>query len=242
MHDFTRSPAFPNTRWTIVARSTGADEPARHKALSELCELYWPPVYAFVRGKGNSPHDAEDLVQGFFAQILSRNDFAHADPSKGKLRTFLLASLKNYMANERHKAGRQKRGGGIAVLSLDQDEAEAHCHVPEPQDDTTPDKLYQRQWVVTLLDQVLRKLGARYAEDGKGEVFETLKAALTPGAPMAPYAEIAARLGMNEPAVRVAVHRLKQRYGALLRETVADTLGPDENPEEEIAAMMSCFD
>lgn len=242
MRDLTRAHSFPNTRWTVVARSGAADDAVRQKALAELCELYWPPVYAFVRGRGHTPHDAEDLVQGLFADLLAREDFAQTDAAKGRLRTFLLAAAKNYMANEARKAGRQKRGGGTAPLSLDLDAAEERCQVPEPADETTPDKLYQRQWVVTLLNHVLEELGTRYARDGKAGLFDVLKPALTPGAPMAPYAEIAPRVGMSEGALKVAVHRLRHRYGTLLRETVADTLGPGEDPEEEIRAMMTAFD
>lgn len=241
MPDFTRANRFPNTRWTMVARSSDADDAIRKKALSELCELYWPPVYAFIRSKGNSPHDAEDLAQGFFAQILERDDIAKTDASKGKLRSFLLASVKNFMANEWRKASRQKRGGEQAVLSLNQNDAETRFHVPEPSDDTTPDKVYERQWVMTLLAHVLEELGERYKDDGKEALFEALKPTLTPGAPMPPYAEVAARLEMSESALKVAVHRLKQRYGTLLRETIADTIGPDEDPEEELGHLLSVF-
>lgn len=243
MADLTRAYQFPNTRWTMVARSVEDDAERRLTALDELCRLYWPPVYAFVRSKGNTPHDAEDLVQGFFAKLLSRDDLAHLDQSKGKLRSFLLASVKNYMANEWEKATRQKRGGGIAVLSLDQSEAEDHCFViPEPKESTTPDVIFQRQWIMTTLKHVLGELGVRYEKDGKEALFESLKPTLTPGAPMAPYAEIAETLGMSVSAVKMAVRRLKQRYAQLLCETVADTLGPEEDPEEEIAALMGSFD
>lgn len=241
MPEFTRANQFPNTRWTMVARSSDADDSTRQRALSELCELYWPPVYAFIRSKGNSPHDAEDLAQGFFADLLSREDLASTDASKGKLRSFLLASVKNFMAKEWRKASRQKRGGGQAVLSLNQDEGETRFHVPEPKDESSPDKVYERQWVMTLLAHVLEELGVRYEKDGKGDLFETLKPTLTPGAPMAPYVEVAEQLGMSESALKVAVHRLKQRYGTLLRETIADTLGPDEDPEEELGHLMTAF-
>ena len=242
MSDFTRANQFPNTRWTMVARSTEADDTTRQKALSELCELYWPPIYAFIRSKGNSPHDAEDLAQGFFASVLARQDIGKTDASKGKLRSFFLASVKNYMANEHRKNTRQKRGSGQAVLSLNLDEAETRFHVPEPRDDNSPDKVYQQQWVMTLLSHVLENLGTRYEKDGKGELFKALKPALTPGAPMAPYSELAPTLGLSESALKVAVHRLKQRYGTLLRETIADTLGPDEDPEEELGQLMTVFE
>jgi RNA polymerase sigma-70 factor (ECF subfamily) len=242
MFKLTHAYQFPKTRWTIVARSGDTDETTRQTALGELCELYWPPVYAFVRSKGNSPQDAEDIVQGFFARLLERNDFSRADPSKGKMRWFLLASVKNHMANEVRNATCQKRGGETAPLSIDLHDAEERCLVPEPADHLAPDKIFQRQWVITLLDHVLQKLEKRYSDDGKAELFNALKPTLTPGTRIPPHAETANRLGMNEDALRVAVHRLRQRYARELRNTIADTLGPGEDPEEEIRAMMTAFD
>lgn len=241
MPEFTHAHQFPSTRWTIVGQAAGNDQAIRRKALTELCELYWPPVYAFIRSKGNSPHDAEDLAQGFFAQLLTREDLAHTDASKGKLRTFLLRAAKNYMSNEWKKANRQKRGGGKVLLSLDAGEGETLYRAPEPRDDLTPDRVFERQWVLTLLKHVLSQLERRYEKDGKAPLFEALKPTLTPGAPMPPYAEVAAALEMSEAALKVAVHRLRQRYGVLLKECIADTLGPGEDPDEELSSLMTAF-
>ena len=145
------------------------------------------------------------------------------------------------MANEWKKVSRQKRGGGQALLSLDWDEAESRLHVPEPQDDTTPDILFERQWVLTLLEHVLKELGKRDEADGKSQFFSLLKPALTPGAPMSPYAEIAAQLDMSESSLKVAVHRLRQRYGAMLKAAIADTQGPDEDADAEWSHLMTVF-
>ncbi|MEM7146753.1 MAG: sigma-70 family RNA polymerase sigma factor [Verrucomicrobiota bacterium] len=236
------NPQFPDTRWTLVLQIRDPENPdARQRALSDLCEAYWPPVYAFVRSKGNAPADAEDLTQGFFAHLLAHNAIAQADADRGKLRTFLLASVKNYMTNEWKKAHRQKRGGDKTILSLDADNAETRFHPPERGHDLTPDKVYERQWALTLLDQVLKKLHDKYKTDGKAILFDTLKPYLTPGAATPPHAEVATQLDMSESAVKVAVHRLRQRYAKLLRETIADTLAPEEDPEQELTHLLNVF-
>lgn len=241
MADRSHLHLFPSTRWTLVARAGHFDEATRTKALSELCELYWPPVYAFVRSKGNSPADAEDITQGFFAKLLSREDLARTDRDRGKLRSFLLAAVKNYMSSEWRKANRQRRGGDRVVLSLNQEEAEGHLHAHELKDETTPDKVFERQWALTLLSHALQRLEERYREDGKGALFDYLKPALTPGAPMQSYGKIAAELGLSVSAMKVGVHRLRQRYGVMLRQTIADTLGPGEDADEELRHLRSVF-
>jgi RNA polymerase sigma factor (sigma-70 family) len=242
MSGHTHAHHFPNTRWTIVAQSANADEGTRRKALVELCELYWPPVYAYVRSKGNSPHDAEDITQGFFEELLSHDNFAKADAAKGKLRSFLLASVNNYITNQWKKASRQKRGGGKAVFSLDIDDPELRFHTPEPADPITPDVLYERQWALTLLEHALGDvLGVKYETAGKGALFDALKPALTPDVPMASYAELATQLDLSKSALKVAIHRLRQRYGKLLRENIADTLGPGEDVDTELQHLLSVF-
>ena len=232
---------FPQTRWTLIARSSDLDGQTRTKALTELCELYWPPVYAFIRSRGHSPHDAEDLVQGFFARLLERSDFACVDESRGRLRTFLLSAVTNYMNSEWTKENRQKRGGGRVILSLDDTTAESRVHLLEPSDDLTPDRVFERQWAMTLLDQVFTQLRQRYEETGKLTLFSALQGTLTPAGLDRPMADIAAELNLTLSNLKVASHRLRQRYAALLRETLADTLVEGEDPDEELAHLISNF-
>ncbi len=242
MAEPSRPHPFPATRWSIVLRSADADEATRHKALGELCEIYWPPIYAYLRGQGKSSQDAEDLKQGLFAEILARDDFARTDRSKGKLRSFLLASLKNHQINEWRRTNRQKRGGGVELIPLHSGDAETRFGPQEPADRITPDKPFLRQGLRSLLDHALGRLERRYSENGNARLFQALKPALTPGAPIDSYAELAGRLGLSESALKVAVHRLRQRFGIVLREAVADTIGPDEDADEELRHLMTAFD
>ena len=239
--DRTGHQPFPQTRWTLIAKSSDVDGQTRTKALTELCELYWPPVYAFVRSRGQSPHDAEDLVQGFFARLLERSDFACVDESRGRLRTFLLSAVTNYMNTAWEKENRQKRGGGRVILSLDDTTAESLVHLPEPTDDLTPDRIFERQWALTLLDQVFTQLRQRYEENGKLTLFNALQGTLTPVGLDRPMADIATELDLTLSNLKVASHRLRQRYATLLRETLADTLTEGEDPDEELAHLITNF-
>ena len=216
----------------MVLAAGQPDTTKAYDALTRLCQTYWHPLYAYVRRLGYSPHDAQDLTQEFFARLLARNSLAGADESRGRFRSYLLAALKHFLANEWDKARAQKRGGGQIPIPIDPAAAETGC-VFEPADPVTAEKIYERRWALTLLDLVLRRLRQEYAVTGREKVFEELKPTLTEARRSVRYAEIAIRLGSSEGAVKVAVHRLRQRYREVLRAEIADTVaGPGEVEDE----------
>jgi RNA polymerase sigma-70 factor (ECF subfamily) len=212
---------FPTTLWTVVLRAGGDKSAEAQAALTQLCQGYWYPLYSFVRHRGYSPHDAQDLTQAFFAQLLEKRGLGCVDPEQGRFRTFLLASLKNFLANAWDRSQAQKRGGGQTILSLEQERGETRYQL-EPSHDWTPERHFERQWAVTLLEQVLAALSAEYHAEGKGDLFEELKAVLTGQA--GAYAEMAVRLRRSEGAIKVAVHRLRHRYRELMRARIAETV------------------
>ncbi|MDF1851142.1 MAG: sigma-70 family RNA polymerase sigma factor [Verrucomicrobiales bacterium] len=232
---------FPTTQWSLIARVAKYDDERRSQALEELCQLYWPPVYAFIRSKGASRAEAEDLTQGFFADLLARDDFAKVSSEMGKLRTFLLSSSRNYMANDWRSKQCLKRGGGAEVVSLDLTNENSEERIIEPEEKDTPESIFDRQWALTLLHHVVESLRQRYEAKGQGSLFEALRFVISSGSPGTTYKEIAAAEGMSESAVKVAAHRLKERYGQLLRETIADTLIDDAGVSEELRDLMSAF-
>jgi RNA polymerase sigma factor (sigma-70 family) len=236
----SRLKPFPTTQWSLIVRAAADDPADREKALAEICTLYWPPVYAFIRSRGNSPHDAEDLTQGLFAELLGRNDFARADANHGRLRSYLLAAACNHLTEVHRRKHRLKRGGYDVVLAIDAEVAELCCLIPEPTDDMSPDRVFERQWAITVMEGVLTALQERYEKKGQGALFQALKPFLM-ATSAAPQAELAEELGMSAQTLRVSLHRLRQRYGELLRQTVKNTLGPQESVEEEIAHLMSAF-
>ena len=205
-----------------------------------MCQTYWHPLYAYVRRLGHSPPDAQDLTQEFFARLLEKNYLADADESRGRFRSFLLAALKHFLANEWDKASAQKRGGGQILIPIDFNAAETTCHF-EPADETTAEKIFERRWALTLLDQVLRRLRAEFVRDGKEKLFEELKPTLTEASRSVRYAEIAARLGATEGAVKVAVHRLRQRYREVLRAEIADTVASPGEVEDELRSLFAAL-
>lgn len=232
---------FATTHWTVVLAAGHGATPQADRALEELCRTYWYPLYAYVRRQGRSKEDAEDLTQGFFASFLRRNYLEGVSSEKGRFRAFLLGALKHYLANEHDRASRQKRGGGVTHLSLDWQDADSRYQV-DPADHLSPDKLYDRAWAVALLEQVIGRLRAECAAEGKPEVFEALKPFLMVGKGEVPYAEAAARLGMNEGTARVAAHRLRKRYRELLRQEIAQTLADPADLEEEMGALFAAFE
>jgi DNA-directed RNA polymerase specialized sigma24 family protein len=209
-------------------------------ALEELCHTYWYPLYAYVRRRGCSREDAEDLTQAFFARFLEKNYLEGLTSEKGRFRAFLLAALKHFLANEWDRAKRQKRGGGVANLSLDWQSADTRFGV-EPADNLSPDKLYDRTWALTLLERVIMQLRDENGAEGKARSFEQLKPFLMSGKGAIPCAQAAAALDMTESAVRVAVHRLRRRYRELLRKEIAQTLSHPEQVDEEMRALLSAF-
>lgn len=225
-------PAFVTTHWSVVLGAGSNDTVQARDALARLCQTYWPPLYAYVRRLGRSPHDAQDLTQEFFALLLEKNYLADVDASRGRFRSFLLASFKHFLVNEWRRARAQKRGGGQIPISIDAAFAETSCRF-EPADPSNAEKIFERRWALTLLDRVLRRLREEFVRDGKERLFEQLKPTLTEASRTVRYAEIAARLGTSEGAMKVAVHRLRQRYRELLRAEIAETVsGPDEVEDE----------
>ncbi len=231
---------FATTRWTLVLQAGAVAEPEARRALEDLCQLYWYPLYAYVRRQGYSREDAEDMTQGFFARFLQRNYLEGLCVEKGRFRAFLLGSLKHYLANEYDRARCQKRGGGAALLSLDWASADSRYQV-EPPDHLSPDKLYDRAWAVALLEQVLERLRAEFVADGKPELFESLRPFLMLDHDRVPYARAAVELNLGEGTVRVAVHRLRRRYKALLRSEISQTLASPDQAEEELKALFGAF-
>jgi RNA polymerase sigma-70 factor (ECF subfamily) len=235
-HDLAKPPPqarFAATRWTVVLTAARSDTTRGRDALAQLCQMYWYPLYAYVRRKGYSPPDAEDLTQAFFAQVLRERLVASADREKGRFRSFLLTRLNHFLADEWDRLKAQKRGGGERVLALEITAAETRFQL-EPVDWRSPDRLYEHRWALTLLERVFDRLRQEYRRDGKATLFEETKGCLAQARAAVPYAEAGARLGLSEGALRVAVHRLRQRYRELLRAEVADTVSGPEEVEEEL--------
>ncbi len=232
---------FQTTQWTMVRQAAGTDDALARKALAALCNSYWYPLYAYIRRTGASPHDAEDLTQGFFAHLIEKGILADADPSKGKLRTFLLACTRHYLADERDRAMAQKRGAAVLV-HFDSDEAEKR-YVLEPIDHLSPDRLYQRQWALAVLSRSLEQLGEEYRAAGKEEVFAELRPFLGFGQESKKqYDKVAKVLGMAVGTVKSLVFRMRERWREILFDQVGATLD-DPTPEDiraELTELMGC--
>ena len=231
---------FPHTRWTLVAQARDGGEKTVAGALSSLCSLYWRPVYAFFRRSGKTSHDAEDLTQGFFADLLNRDFLRNVGREKGRFRTFVLTSTKNYLAKDWRYKSAAKRGGGDFPLSLDFEDAERSFQL-DPSDNLTPDLEFERRWVLTLLESVLQTVRTEYKRAGKVALFDELSSSLTNSSVQKPHAEIAKDLDMTEGAVKVAAHRLKKRYKEALKLEVSRTVESDEDVQSEIRYLMSVF-
>lgn len=229
---------FATTHWSIVLAAQRSDPSRAYAALSKLCQTYWYPLYAFVRRQGHSPEDAQDLTQDFFARLLAKNYLAEVAREKGKFRSFLLAAMKHFLANEWDRARAAKRGGGQVLISLNDTEAENRYRL-EPADPMSADKIFERRWAMTLLEQVLSRLRHEHVRAGKVELYEQLKACLSGARDSAPYAELAVRLKLTEGAIKVAVHRLRQRYRELLRDEIAQTVSAPAEVEEELRHLFS---
>jgi len=214
--------------------------PQSDGALEELCRTYWFPLYAYVRRRGHNKEDAEDLVQTFFARFLEKNYLAGLSAERGRFRAFLLAALKHFLANEWDKSQAQKRGGGAAHLSLDWQTADTKFQVAAT-NEPSPDKAFDREWALALLAKVIERLQQECAADGKAKLFEHLKIFLTAGKGALSHADAAKKLGMDEPAVRVAVHRLRKRYRVLLRDEISQTLADESQVDEEMRALFGAF-
>lgn len=232
---------FAATRWSVVLAAGGLKaDSLRQRALEELARTYWFPLYAYVRRQGESPHAAEDLTQEFFARLIEKHSLRQVDRSKGKFRSFLLASLKHFLANEHDKANAQKRGGRTKVIALDAVDAEARYAI-EPVDDMTPERVFEQRWAWAVLDQVLLRLREQYDAKGQRPLFELLKGSLMQRPAAGEYAEVARELGMAQGTVVVAAHRLRGSYRKLLRDEIAQTVSDPELIDEEVKYLLGCL-
>jgi RNA polymerase sigma factor (sigma-70 family) len=230
---------FSTTRWSVVIAVGAEDSRVARAALATLCDTYWFPVYAFVRRHGSSDDEARDLTQAFFTRLIEKRDVTRADQTRGRFRTFLLASVTHFLANQFHARTAEKRGGGAAHLPIDPGDEERRLHRFEPRDTETPERIYERRWALAVLDAALHRLGERYRDAGQERLFEGLKGSIT-GDGEAPPASLAAELGTSDGALRVALHRLRKRFSKALREVVAETV--DDDPalvEDELRHLMA---
>ncbi|HEX7577241.1 MAG TPA: RNA polymerase sigma factor [Verrucomicrobiae bacterium] len=238
--DVSRVPVFATTHWTVVLAAGKRSTPQSDSALEQLCRTYWFPLYAYVRRRGHNKEDAEDLTQAFFARFLAKNYLAGLSAERGRFRAFLLASLKHFLINDWKKSKRQKRGGGDAPLSLDWQTADTKFQVAAT-NEPSPDKAFDREWALALLAKVIGRLQKECEADGKAKLFEHLKIFLTAGKGEMAQGEVAKVLGMEEGAVRVAIHRLRKRYRNLLRDEIAQTLSDAADVDEEMRALFGAF-
>jgi DNA-directed RNA polymerase specialized sigma24 family protein len=232
----TEQSLFVTTRWSVVLAAQDKSSPDSAAALETLCHAYWYPLYAYVRGSGRSPHDAQDLTQEFFARLLAQDWLRVVLPEKGRFRTFLVVAFKRFLANEWLHASRQKRGAGKTHVPLDAVEAEQRFAGEPP---LAADEIFERRWAMTLLDQTLERLNLEFGQAGKAGEFDKLKGWLTAGRGEIPYGAVAAALGTTEGAARVAVHRMRKRFRTLFRETVAQTVAASEDVDVEMRQIVS---
>jgi len=232
-----RDSSFASTRWTVVRQAADSQTASQHalSALSELCQIYWRPVYVFLRRQGIAQHDAQDLTQGFFADLIESRSYIRADPAKGRFRSFLLGTLKHFVTHARDHDHAQKRGGGSVPVELDEaaiSEAEAYA---SRCNHWSADGVFEREWAASLARQALDRLGQEYELGGKGALFEALKSRLTAGETAAiPYEQLASRLGRTAAHLRVEVTRLRGRYRAILREEVSGTVVDPRDVDQEL--------
>ena len=238
--DVSRVPVFATTHWTVVLAAGKRSTPQSDSALEQLCRTYWFPLYAYVRRRGHNKEDAEDLTQAFFARFLAKNYLAGLSAERGRFRAFLLASLKHFLINDWKKSQRQKRGGGESPLSLDWQTADTKFQVAAT-NEPSPDKAFDREWALALLAKVFGRLQKECEADSKAKLFGQLKIFLTAGKDNTAQAEVAKALGMEEGAVRVAIHRLRKRYRNLLRDEIAQTLSDAADVDEEMRALFGAF-
>jgi RNA polymerase sigma-70 factor (ECF subfamily) len=229
--------AFATTHWSVVLAAQGPS-PAAKEALEKLCRTYWRPIYGFVRRQGAESEDAKDLTQGFFALLLERRDLDMVRKEKGRLRSYLLVSLKNFLANERHRAMAIKRGEGQRLIPLE-DLRERERAGFEPTDTSTADQIYERRWALTVLDQVLARLGDEYRAAGNMRLFDRLQRSLMDEPDRPSQADTAHEFGMTENAVKQAFHRLRQRYRQLLREEIAHTVMVPGDIDDELRHLIA---
>jgi RNA polymerase sigma factor (sigma-70 family) len=234
-----RAAAFSTTHWSVVLKAQG-ESPAAREALEELCRIYWRPVYSFVRRHGTGSEEAKDITQGFFALLLERKDFQSVRQEKGRLRSFILASLKHFMANERRDAAAIKRGGGKTLIPLDEIEADDFSEF-DFSETVNADLLYDRRWAVTVLDRVFARLREESQKSANAPLLEKLNTLLSDEPDRPSQGEIAHEFGMTENAVKQAFHRLRQRYRKLLHEEVAHTVATPAEIEDELRYLIAAL-
>jgi RNA polymerase sigma-70 factor (ECF subfamily) len=228
---------FHTTRWSLISAARAGESVAAREALGELYQTYWYPLYAYIRRRGHTPDAAQDLTQEFFTRLLETEALAGVERGRGRFRSFLLAACQHFLANEHDRACALKRGGNRTFLSLDFSEADARYRCEH---EATPERLFERRWALALLDAVLRRLSSEYEGEDKAVVFQTLKVYLA-GDKAQPYSEAARQLGLTQGAVKVAVHRLRARYAALLRDEIGHTVAGPAEVEDEIRALFAAL-
>jgi RNA polymerase sigma-70 factor (ECF subfamily) len=229
---------FDTTRWSVVLAAQARGEPGSREALAYLCEAYWYPLYFFVRRSGHGPDQALDLTQEFFLRLVERNWLESVRPEAGRFRSFLLATMKHFLANEARREGRLKRGGDRVVVSLDGEAAEGRYRL-EPQGDESPEREYERRWALAVLDRARARLASEMAGDGKERQHGLLEPYLSGEEGERPYRETAALLETSEASVKMAVMRLRRRFGRLVREEIARTVGDDAEVGEEVRHLLT---
>lgn len=235
-----RQPVFVTTHWSVVLAAGRSDTTRSRDALARLCQTYWYPLYAYIRRRGYSAHDAQDLTQDFFARILEKHSIARADPQRGRFRSFILTAMNHFLGQEFEKSRAQKRGSGLEVFSLDLARAEQRYDL-EPAVSETPDKDFDKKWALALLETVMTQLEAEYKRENKSDLFNALKQTLTGSRESQPYAELAEMLGMTEPAIKVTVHRLRKRYRELLQTEIANTVSSADEVKEEMRHLFAAL-
>jgi RNA polymerase sigma-70 factor (ECF subfamily) len=233
-------PQFHTTHWSIVAAAAGQGGEASKAALADLCQAYWYPLYAFLRRRGSNTEDARDLTQGFFALLLEKGYLADADPERGRFRSFLRTAIARFASKQHERAAALKRGGGHRLLSIDFGEGERR-YQREPADNWTAERIFERRWALTLLDRTLARLRQEHEDAGKLDHFETLKVFLTGESGAAPLRQVAEQLGMTEGAVKVAIHRLRQKYRELLRDEISQTVAAQDDVDDELSLLLAAL-
>jgi RNA polymerase sigma-70 factor (ECF subfamily) len=229
---------FLTTRWSLIVAAQQPGETQAREALAELCRLYWYPLYAYIRRRGHDAGAAEDLTQAFFTHLIEKHALESVSPERGRFRSFLLTACQHFLANERERANALKRGGG-RVVSLDLSDADGRYR-QEPDHDQTAERLFERRWALSLLEQALQQLRSEYESAGKGSLFETLKGLLM-GDGGKSYAVLGEELGLTEGAIKTAVHRLRKRYGEVLRAQIRETVMTEAEIDEEVRALFEAL-
>lgn len=228
---------FATTSWTQVLAAREAPSAEARQALESLCRVYWYPLYAFVRRQGHDADEARDLTQAYFAELLEKGYLEDYDPGRGRFRVFLASSMKHFLSKQREKAGAWKRGGRADVISLDAQEVEGHYR-HEPQDRLTPEQIFERRWALTVLERTLLRLRREQEDLDRGREFTRLEGYLTGEQTHTSYRDVAAELGTTEGAVKTSIHRLRRRFGQLLRSEIADTVASPDEVDDEVRHLL----